>query len=163
PTRVAPTPARDSSLTLSESLDPLLSPYSALPLYSYSSSPLAGGVSGRSARLTPPTGLVADTSTSSKHRGRNTILGAAIGLVAAANMGGGVGPKAHPCGAKEWGGAPLAKLGAGFVGGLFGMTIGAFVGLGVSRCPVSTESRRGDGFRRDPPAGVGPDKSPSPP
>src|SRR5215467_6703155 len=82
PTRVAPTPARDSSRTLSESSYPLLSPYSSLPSYSCSSSSLAGGVSGRPARLTPTTALVADTSTSSKHRTRNMILGAAIGLVA---------------------------------------------------------------------------------
>lgn len=61
PARVAPTVARDSSRTLSESSYPLLSPYSFLPSYSdSSSSPFAGGISGRTARLTLPTALMGE-------------------------------------------------------------------------------------------------------
>jgi hypothetical protein len=137
PTRLAPMLARDSSRMLSQSLYPLPSPYSSLRSYSYSysSSPSAGGISDRTARLTSPTALVRDTSTSAKHRTRNTILGAVIGLVAGAYIGGRIGAKSQPCGGHECAGPPFDQLGDGIVGALIGLVVGVVVGVTVSGDP----------------------------
>ena len=132
PTRVAPTGAHDSLRRLSHRSYPFLSPYSPLSSYSYSSSSFAGIISGPTERLTPSTALAGDSSRSSNHRTRNTILGATIALVAGAYIGGRVGAKAHPCGDHECAGPPLDQLFAGIGGGLLGMVAGIVVGSTVS-------------------------------
>lgn len=136
PTRVASRLARDSSHGLLQSSHALLPTYSSLPSFSYPlSSPFAGGISGGTARFTPSTALVGDSSRSSNHRTRNVILGAAIGLAAGAYIGGRVGAKAHPCGDHSCEGPPLDQLFDAMGGALFGMVAGIVVGATVSGPP----------------------------